>query len=360
MRIIRTIKKNRYVTFRGYDPSTKKQFDISCGREGSIEAEQKYNELEQRQLREKISEYREKMTQLTLNYNKIKLENDVALPTNKIINADVLDTMKKFPNNSIHMAITSPPYNVSLDYSEHRDNMDYEQYLGWLETVFRELYRVLVDGGRFALNIAPTGIADFKPIHHDISERLRDMGFIFRAEILWYKQNIYKRTAWGSWKSPSNPHVMPSWEYVLVYCKDSMSLDGNKKDIDITGQEFKKFSDAYWHIQPETKRNGHPAPFPEDLIYRLIKYYTYKDNTVLDMFGGTGTTALTAHKTKRNFIHIDTSKEYCKVAQKRIMEYDIKSGKKSSKLDLYMSDHLLPPEKQLVTSGRRSNIKTPR
>lgn len=273
-----------------------------------------------------------------------KLDNGVPIPTNKIINADVLDTMKSFSSGSVHMAITSPPYNVGLDYSEHGDNMDYDSYLNWLETVFRELYRVLVDGGRFALNIAPTGIGEFKPIHHDISERLRDIGFIFRAEILWYKQNIRKRTAWGSWKSPSNPHVMPSWEYVYVYSKEDMKLDGDPKKTDITTDEFKRFSDAFWHIPPETKRGGHPAPFPEDLIYRLIKYYTYRDNVILDMFGGTGTTALVAHKAKRNFIHIDTSEEYCKMAQKRIMEYDIKSKKKSSKLDLYMGnddDHLL-------------------
>ncbi len=366
MRIVRTIKKNKYVTFRGYDQSTKKQYDISCGREGNPETEHKYNELEQNQIRQKIHEYREKLRELTSNYLKTNEKNNndasVVLPVNKIINADAGKTMQKIPSNSIHMAITSPPYNVGLDYSEHGDNMDYDSYLDWLETIFRELYRILVDGGRFALNIAPTGIGDFKPIHHDISERLRDMRFIFRAEILWYKQNIYKRTAWGSWKSPSNPHVMPSWEYVFMYSKGNMKLDGDSKKSDITTDEFKQFSDAFWHIQPETKRNGHPAPFPEDLIYRLIKYYTYKNNIILDMFGGTGTTALVAHKTKREFIHIDTSKEYCDIAQKRIMEYDIKNKKKSSKLDLYMSDdHLLQTENPLVDSGRRrGNIKTSR
>lgn len=361
MRIIRTIKKNKYVTFRGYNPSTKKQFDISCGREGSVETEQKYNELEQSQIRQKISEHRKKLRELTVNYVTIneKNSNNTVLSTNKIINADAKKTMEKIPSNSIHMAITSPPYNVGLDYSEHGDNMDYDSYLDWLETVFRELYRILVDGGRFALNIAPTGIGVFKPIHHDLSERLRDIGFIFRAEILWYKQNIYKRTAWGSWKRPSNPHVMPSWEYVFVYSKDNMKLNGDSKKSDITTDEFKQFSDAFWHIQPETKRNGHPAPFPEDLIYRLIKYYTYKNNIILDMFGGTGTTALVAHKTKREFIHIDTSKEYCNIAQKRIMEYDIKNKIKSSKLGLYISDdHLLQTENPLVNSDRRGSIKT--
>ena len=357
MRIIKTVKGKKYLTFREYNPDTKEQSDTSCGQEGMLESENKYAILEQEFLRKKIKQSQEKLHELTNNYSAIKIKN-TKLPTNKIINGDVLDTMKKFPSNSVHMAITSPPYNVGLDYDKYKDQKSYDEYMDWLETVFRELYRVLVKGGRFALNIAPTGISDFKPIHNDISQRLRDMGFIFRTEILWYKQNIYKRTAWGSWKNPSNPHIMPSWEYVLIYCKDVMKLEGDKKNIDVTSEEFKKFSDGFWHIQPETKRNGHPAPFPEDLIYRLIKYYTYKNNIILDMFGGTGTVALTSWKNKRKFIHIDSSKEYCDIVKYRIEQHNEKIGKQS-KIDIFTDDHLLYPEKPLVTSGRRQrgNIK---
>ncbi len=283
------------------------QEDVSCADR---------QQAEQHSARSKIAYQRNRLRELATNYT--KTDTATELKTNCILNADALQTMRDMPGNSIHMTITSPPYNVGLPYTKHNDSMTYDGYLGWLETVFRELYRVLVNGGRFALNIAPTGISDFTLTHHDISERLRDIGFIPRTEILWYKQNIRKRTAWGSWKSPSNPHIMPSWEYVLVYSKGTMKLDGNLDKADITDSEFKQYSDGFWHIHPEGKRKGHPAPFPEELIYRLIKYYTYKDNVVLDMFGGTGTTALVAHKTGRKFIHIDTSKEYCEVAQARI------------------------------------------
>ena len=79
-----------------------------------------------------------------------------------------------------------------------------------------------------------------------------------------------------------------------------------------------KFSDGMWYIPPETQRNGHPAPFPEELVYRLIKFYSFKGSTVLDMFGGTGTVALVSHKTGRNFIHIDISREYCETAKRRL------------------------------------------
>lgn len=237
---------------------------------------------------------------------------------NKIIEGDVLEVMKQMPDNSIHLAITSPPYNVGKNYDNHNDKMNYQEYLNWLNKVWKETQRVLVPGGRFCLNIAPTGIKDFVPIHHDFTNQLRKLGMKFRTEIIWYKQTMLKRTAWGSWKSPANPHIVPSWEYVLVFSKNEDRLQGNPKDADITADEFKKFSDGFWEIQPERQRNGHPAPFPEDLIYRLIKFYSYKGNVVLDMFGGTGTVAVVSHKNNRKFIHIDVSKEYCKTAQDRL------------------------------------------
>jgi len=237
---------------------------------------------------------------------------------NKVLCGDCINIMKQIPDESVHLAITSPPYNVGKNYDNHNDKMNYQEYLDWLTKVWKETQRVLVPGGRFCLNIAPTGIKDFVPIHHDFTNQLREIGMKFRTEIIWYKQTMLKRTAWGSWKSPANPHIVPSWEYVLVFSKDKNRLDGNIDAADITAKEFKEFSDGFWKISPETKRKGHPAPFPEDLIYRLIKFYSYKGNVVLDMFGGTGTVATVSHKNDRKFIHIDISKEYCKTAQNRL------------------------------------------
>ena len=235
----------------------------------------------------------------------------------RIITGDVIEVMNQIPSNSVHLAITSPPYNVGKNYDNHIDRLEYRQYLEWLEKVWRETKRVLVPGGRFALNIAPTGIKDFVPTHHDFANQLRKIGMKFRTEIIWYKQTMLKRTAWGSFQSPSNPHIVPSWEYVLVFSKDIDKLNGKKENIDVTRDEFMEFSDGHWYIPPETQRKGHPAPFPEKLIYRLVKFYSYKGNTVLDMFGGTGTVAVVSHKTDRRFIHIDISEEYNRVAQER-------------------------------------------
>ena len=260
----------------------------------------------------------------------------------RILRGDCRNVLRAMPDKCVHLAITSPPYNVGLAYDSHNDRMSYDEYLAWLLPVWYELQRVLVDGGRFALNIAPTSIKDFKPIHYDMAAQLRALGFIMRTEIVWYKQTIRRRTAWGSWKSPRNPHIMPSWEYVLVFSKGSWTLEGKKEDADIAGEEFIKFSDGFWQITPETrgrqpflkslypaksKRNqpktrtgSHPAPFPEELIYRLIKFYSYRDNVVLDPFGGTGTVAVVARKTGRHFIHVDVSKKYCQIAVQRLAQ----------------------------------------
>jgi len=236
----------------------------------------------------------------------------------QIICGDCSEVMSRIPNGTVHLAVTSPPYNLGIDYDNHDDSLAYDSYLEWMKKVWIETKRVLVPGGRFALNIAPTSIKNFRPIHHDFSNQLREIGMTMRTEIIWYKQTMRRRTAWGSWKSPSNPHIVPSWEYVLVFCKDSWTLEGDNKNADITSDEFMRFSDGFWYIPPESQRRGHPTPFPEELIYRLIKFYTYKDNVVLDMFGGTGTVAVVAQKTGRHFIHIDISQKYCQIAEQRL------------------------------------------
>jgi DNA modification methylase len=256
----------------------------------------------------------------------------------QIICGDVLEVMAQIPDNKIHLAITSPPYNLNISYDNYKDDLAYEEYLDWTRKVWLETKRVLVSGGRFALNIAPTSIKNFRPIHHDFANQLREIGMIFRTEIIWYKQTMKRRTAWGSWKSPGNPHILPSWEYILVFSKGSWTLGSDSKDPDITADEFMRFSDGFWYIPPESQRRGHPTPFPEELIYRLIKFYTYRGNTVFDMFGGTGTVAVVAQKTGRHFIHIDISQKYCKVAEQRLetarmlQEFPLPAGRTGKKV----------------------------
>ncbi len=277
----------------------------------------------------------------------------------KIICGDCLEVMSQIPDRTVHLAVTSPPYNLGISYDNHDDSLTYENYLDWMKKVWVETKRVLVPGGRFALNIAPTSIKNFRPIHHDFSNQLRETGMIMRTEIIWYKQTMGRRTAWGSWMSPSNPHIVPSWEYVLVFCKDSWTLDGNKKDRDITNDEFMRFSDGFWYIPPESQRRGHPTPFPEMLIYRLIKFYTYRGNVVLDMFGGTGTVAVVAQKTGRHFIHIDISQKYCQIAEQRLetakmlQELPLPVGRTGKKTKMGKKELA---EYEIPTSKRRAKL----
>jgi len=236
----------------------------------------------------------------------------------RIVEGDAREVLASLPEESVHLAITSPPYNLRIPYRGYSDDLEPGEYLGWLKEVWRTLHRVLVAGGRFVLNVAPTSIKDFRPIHHDLSRDLRDLGYIMRTEIIWYKQTMGRRTAWGSWRSPSNPHIIPSWEYVLVFSKGQWRLPGDPSRVDITAQEFETFSDGFWHIPPERKRHGHPAPFPEELIERIVKFYSYRENVVLDMFGGTGTVVAVARRLGRHYLHIDSSSEYCAQAAERV------------------------------------------
>ena len=241
-------------------------------------------------------------------------------PLDKIVCGDVLEVMRRIPDDSVQMAITSPPYNVQAGYVEYTDNREYKDYRKWLLEVWKETARVLCRGGRFALNIATTSIANYRPVHMDLSQDIEWAGLTPRTEILWYKQNMTaKRTAWGSFRSPRHPHVIPSWEYVLVFHKGSWKLDGDRTKADISSEDFVSWSDGMWQISPESSRiANHPAVFPEELIRRLVLYFTYRDNVVLDMFGGTGTVAVVAKKLGRHFIHIDNSPDYCRAAEQRL------------------------------------------
>ena len=263
----------------------------------------------------------------------------------RIICGDVLQEMGRIPDGTVHMAITSPPYNVGAGYVDYNDAREFEEYRTWLSKVWAEVRRVLVVGGRFALNIAPTSISNYRPVHMDLSQDVEEAGLRPRAEILWYKQNMTaKRTAWGSFRSPRHPHVIPSWEYVLIFQKDEPRLLGDPEAVDITSEEFVKWSDGMWMINPETSHYAdHPAAFPEMLIERLLKFYTYRGNTVLDMFGGTGTVAAVAKRLERHFIHIDISRPYCDAALERL-EGRFVRGKRTK-----------PSERSKVRERRRRN-----
>lgn len=240
--------------------------------------------------------------------------------TNKIIVGDSKQILSNIPDNSIDIIFTSPPYNFGLDYANNQDDEHWEDYFEKLFSIFKECIRVLKYGGRIIVNVQPL-FSDYVPSHHLISNFFIKEKLIWKGEILWEKNNYNcKYTAWGSWKSPSNPYLKYTWEFIEVFCKGEMKKVGNKDDISISADEFKKWVVAKWSIAPERnmKKYDHPAMFLEELVDRVLKLFSYEGDIVLDPFNGVGTTTAVAKKLNRNYMGIDISSEYCKIAQERI------------------------------------------
>ncbi len=241
---------------------------------------------------------------------------------NKIICGDSEHVLKQLPDNCIDIIFTSPPYNFGLDYDTSEDGIDWNRYFSKLFAVFKECIRVLKYGGRIIVNVQPL-FSDYIPIHHIISNFFMDNKLIWKGEILWEKHNYNcKYTAWGSWKSPSNPYLKYTWEFLEIFCKGDLKKTGSRGNIDITGDEFKKWVYAKWDIAPERnmKEWGHPAMFPEELVRRVLKLFSYRKDIVLDPFNGVGTTTKVAKELGRRYVGIDISEEYCKKAEKRLEE----------------------------------------
>lgn len=243
---------------------------------------------------------------------------------NKIICGDSEDILKGINNNTVDLIFTSPPYNFGIDYEKYIDSNFWGDYLDKLFSIFDECIRILKFGGRIIINIQPL-FSDYIPIHHIISNYFMNKKLIWKGEIIWEKNNYNcKYTSWGSWKSPSSPYLKYTWEFIEVFCKGDLKHDGNSNNIDIKADEFKEWVLAKWSIGPEKnmKKFDHPAMFPEKLVERVLKLFSYKDDIVLDPFNGVGTTTLVSSLLNRNYLGIDISEKYCKIAQERIQKED--------------------------------------
>ena len=257
-----------------------------------------------------------------LEHNKIVDSSENTFPQewiNKVILGSA-ENMKEIPNNSLHLMITSPPYNVSKEYD---DVLSLKAYLLLLENSFTETYRVLVNGGRACVNVANLGRKPYIPLSDYISKMMLKIGFNMRGEIIWNKAaSASPSTAWGSWQSAANPILRDIHEYILVFSKGDYSRQKKDRENTITKAQFIEWTKSIWTMNAESARRiGHPAPFPEELPYRLIQLYSFKDDIVLDPFMGSGTTAIAALKSNRKFIGYDISHEYINLANKRILPY---------------------------------------
>lgn len=230
------------------------------------------------------------------------------------------ENMSDIPDSSIHLMVTSPPYNAKKEYD---DDLSLEEYRELLRSVFSETYKKLVTGGRACINIANLGRKPYIPLHSFIIEDMLEIGYYMRGEIIWDKaSSAGSSTAWGSWLSAANPVLRDVHEYILVFSKDTFSRKRNNKENTISKEDFLAWTKSIWTFPSvSAKRIGHPAPFPEELPHRLIQLYSFKGDVVLDPFCGSGTTCLSALKTGRHYIGYDIEKKYIDLANERISAY---------------------------------------
>jgi site-specific DNA-methyltransferase (adenine-specific) len=262
-------------------------------------------------------------------YKELETKNKVSdeinsLPSrylNTIINGSCTN-MKEMPDNSLHLMITSPPYNVSKEYDE---DLSLKEYLDLLKNAFSETYRVLVNGGRACINVANLGRKPYIPLSDYISSMMIEIGFNMRGEIIWNKAaSASPSTAWGSWQSAANPTLRDVHEYILIFSKGTYRRERTKNELEkkcntITKEQFMEWTKSIWTMNAESARRiGHPAPFPEELPNRLIQLYSFTGDIILDPFMGSGTTAVAAIKAKRNYVGYDINEEYIKLANNRI------------------------------------------
>lgn len=230
--------------------------------------------------------------------------------------------MSALPDNCLHLMVTSPPYNARKEYDE---DLTLEEYLGMLEDVFRETYRVLVPGGRACINVANLGRKPYIPLNAFISLMLVEIGFLMRGEIIWDKgSSVGSSTAWGSWLSASNPTLRDVHEYILVFSKGQFKRQKNGGTSTIQRDDFLELTKSVWQFPTESaSRVGHPAPFPMELPRRLIELYTFEGDVILDPFMGSGTTALAALETGRHYVGYEVEATYAELARQRLRERNI-------------------------------------
>jgi site-specific DNA-methyltransferase (adenine-specific) len=270
------------------------------------------------------------------------------LETNKIINGDCVKVMASLPESCVDLIVTSPPYNVGIDYDSHNDRLSMEDYWQFTKDWLSESYRILKDDGRIAVNI---------PYEVNVQDRggrilfmsefyqiMKNLGFKFFGLVDLNEQSPHrsKTTAWGSWMSPSAPYIYnpkecvilgykknhikkvkgePQWKGELV---DLEQEDGTIKQKMMYQEEDKKefMSLVYgqWEYFADTKQQT-KATFSMDIPMKAIKILTYRNDLVLDPFTGSGTSLVAAEVSGRRWLGIELSESYSKVAKERVQHF---------------------------------------
>ncbi len=253
----------------------------------------------------------------------------------RLINGDSRD-LAFLDDESIHLAITSPPYWNLKRYNENQGQLghihDYESFLCELDKVWREVFRILVPGGRLVCVVGDVCVSRRKfgrhlvfPLHADICVLCRKIGFDNLNPIIWHKiANASFEVENGSkfLGKPYEPNaiIKNDMEFILMQRKPGgyrKPTEEQRKLSKIDKNDFNSWFRQIWNITGASTKN-HPAPFPLELATRLVRMFSFHGDIVLDPFCGTGTTMIAALRYGRNSIGIDIDSEYCRMAARHL------------------------------------------
>ena len=251
----------------------------------------------------------------------------------------ILGDARSFPyidDESVHLVVTSPPYWTLKRYNEHEAQLghvaDYEAFLDQLGAVWREVYRVLVPGGRLVCVVGDVCLSRRKhgrhlvvPLHADICVTCRRLGFDNLNPIIWHKisnASYEVERGGGFLGKPYEPNaiIKNDIEFILMQRKPGgyrkPTAEQRRKSM-LSKTEHAAWFRQFWNMTGASTRK-HPAPFPEELAYRLVRMFSFWGDTVLDPFCGTGTTMVAAMSADRNSIGIEIDPEYYRMAGRRL------------------------------------------
>ena len=247
--------------------------------------------------------------------DKLKFKNQT------IVNADIL-TPGLFDEEFIDLVVTSPPYNVGLEYGSSEDGGGYNEYLAFTKKWLKNVFSWTKPSGRLLLNIPlDKNKGGLQSVGADITTIAKEVGWKYKSTIVWNEGNISRRTAWGSFMSASAPYVIAPVELIVILYKEVWKKVGGSKISTITKEEFMAWTNGIWTFNGESKKRiGHPAPFPRELPRRCIKLFSYEGDTIFDPFLGSGTTLIEAEMNKRIGIGVDIDENYCQLALNRLIK----------------------------------------
>ncbi len=265
----------------------------------------------------------------------IQVHTENRITTHRLIHGDTR-SLSFIQDESVHLAVTSPPYWALKRYNENPAQLghitDYELFLSELTKVWKEVYRVLVPGGRLVCVVGDVCLSRREygrhlvmPLHSDITVICRKIGFDNLNPIIWHKISNASFEANNGTKFLGKPYepnaiVKNDIEFILMQRKPGgyrRPTEEQRRLSMINKDDFAGWFRQFWNITGASTRH-HPAPFPYELAYRLVRMFSFWGDTVLDPFCGTGTTMLAAMKCGRNSIGIEIDKEYCQMALNRL------------------------------------------